>query len=299
MSVPTQTEMFRIVLQSMDDNVTRTRKAITEHVRKALKLSADDVLEETSSGIPVYQSGIQWAVSYLARASFLDHLSRSTYVLTESGHEILQQNLDPKAFMHVMNAVIAKDNPWNVGGDLIEKEDKNQELTVEEYEALSPEERIDSQVKALNESLGDDLMKRILDNTPEFFEQLVVDLVERMGYGKGLRTPLTGIDGMITTDELGFSPIYTQAKRYKPGCNVGAPEIQAFAGAMNRAVNGIFITTSGFTAGAINFANSYTHGTIKLIDGKELVHLMIKHKLGVTVQRSIDIMKIDLDYFES
>lgn len=69
----------------------------------------------------------------------------------------------------------------------------------------------------INSSLADELLDTILDKDPKFFESLIGDLLVKMGYGQGKTTQYTGdggIDGIITTDALGFDPIYTQAKRY-------------------------------------------------------------------------------------
>lgn len=141
----------------------------------------------------------------------------------------------------------------------------------------------------------------ILSKDPAFFEQLVVDLLEKMGYGKGQTTQFVndgGIDGIITGDALGFDPIYTQAKRYAPGNLVGRPEMQAFAGALGAITRGAFITTSGFKPTAVEFAKSYPHATIVLIDGKRLADLMIRFNLGVAVEKTFEVKRIDIDYFE-
>lgn len=100
-----------------------------------------------------------------------------------------------------------------------------------------------------------------------------------------------------TPDELGFHPIYTQAKRYEPGNTVGREAIQSFAGALGSVRNGIFMTTSSFSRGAREFAERYPHSTISLIDGKRLVELMIKYDLGVTTESTIRLKRVDLDYF--
>lgn len=48
----------------------------------------------------------------------------------------------------------------------------------------------------------------------------------------------------------------------------------------------------------MNFANGYPHATIVLIDGRKLTDLMIKYDLGVAVERSFQIKRLDIDYFE-
>ena len=153
----------------------------------------------------------------------------------------------------------------------------------------------------LNDVLASELVQLILDREPSFLEKLVVDLLEKMGYGNGRITQYSGdggVDGIIATDALGFDPIYTQAKRYAPSSKVGCPEVQAFAGALGSVTRGAFITTSSFTANAIEWARSYPHATIALIDGEKLARLMIKYDLGVAVERALQIKRVDSDYFD-
>jgi restriction system protein len=143
-----------------------------------------------------------------------------------------------------------------------------------------------------------------MDQSPEFFEQLVLDVLYAMGYG-GRRDDAAqrlgqsgdeGVDGVIREDRLGLDQIYVQAKRWQN--HVGRPEIQKFFGALHgkRAIKGVFITTSTFSKDAVAYAESVTPRVI-LIDGKELAQLMIEHGVGVTVAREYALKRLDLDYF--
>jgi restriction system protein len=143
-----------------------------------------------------------------------------------------------------------------------------------------------------------------MDNPPEFLEQVVVDLVVRMGYGGSRkdagealgRSGDEGIDGIIKEDPLGLDIIYLQAKRWEG--TVGRPEIQKFAGALQgqRARKGIFITTSGFSAEALNYV-SMIDSKIILIDGPRLAKLMFDHGIGVSSVSTYEVKRIDSDYF--
>jgi len=105
-----------------------------------------------------------------------------------------------------------------------------------------------------------------------------------------------GIDGIIKEDPLGLDVVYIQAKRWEG--NVGRPEIQKFAGALqgHRAKKGIFITTADFSPDAKTYAANID-SKIVLISGKELIRLMIRHDLGVNVVDTYHIKRIDTDYF--
>jgi restriction system protein len=168
----------------------------------------------------------------------------------------------------------------------------------------TPEERIETAYRELRSALAAEVLDRVFDQSPEFFEQLVLDVLQAMGYG-GSRDDAAarlgqsgdqGVDGVIREDRLGLDLIYIQAKRWKNV--VGRPEIQKFFGALHgqRATKGVFITTSTFSKEAAAYADGVTPRVI-LVDGKELAQLMIEHSVGVAVSRKYQLMRLDLDYF--
>lgn len=171
---------------------------------------------------------------------------------------------------------------------------------------LSPtaEQSIEENYQQIQGELAADLLQRIKDNSPAFFEELVIDLLVAMGYG-GSREEAGravggssdgGIDGIINEDILGLDVVYVQAKRWEG--NVSRPEIQKFAGALQgqRARKGIFITTSDFTREARDYVTTI-ETKIVLIDGYQLAQFMIDHNVGVSVVKSYEIKRVDSDYF--
>ena len=166
----------------------------------------------------------------------------------------------------------------------------------------SPDDRLEQAIKELHQSAELEILELLGRVSPSYFETIVLDLLHRMGYGAS-RTDLqrvggsgdSGIDGVISLDRLGLEKVYVQAKRWQS--NVGRPELQAFFGALagQKAKKGVFITTSGYTAQAEQFAKSVEG--IVLIDGEKLAGLMIEYELGVTA-RAVKIPKIDSDYFD-
>ena len=157
-------------------------------------------------------------------------------------------------------------------------------------------------VAELRRAVAAELLETLARVSPSFFETIVLDLLHRMGYGAS-RADLQrvggagdgGIDGVISLDKLGLEKVYVQAKRWQG--TVGRPEVQGFYGALagQRANKGVFITTSGYTAQAIDFARSVER--VVLVDGQRLVELMMDHEVGVSA-RTIRIPKIDSDYFD-
>jgi restriction system protein len=177
-----------------------------------------------------------------------------------------------------------------------------------EAQVQTPRERLETAEREMRAALLAELLDRVRAITPDAFEQLIVDLLVRMGYG-GSRAEAAqrlgrsgdgGIDGIIREDALGLDAVYIQAKRYAEDNPVGAPAVQGFAGALlgNGATKGVFVTTSRFTSAAREAAQSYRTHRIVLIDGAELAALMIEHEIGVRTVQTIRIQRVDLDSYE-
>jgi restriction system protein len=155
-------------------------------------------------------------------------------------------------------------------------------------------------------ALRDELLTRILNTDPTFFEKVIIDLMLAMGYGASGsgqhlgKTNDGGIDGIINEDPLGLDVVFLQAKRYAPGNNIGVEKIREFAGSLDEkgAVKGVFVTTSSFAQGARNYAERSPKRLI-LIDGEELTRLLIRYGVAVRTFRTVELKKIDLDYFNA
>ena len=171
----------------------------------------------------------------------------------------------------------------------------------------TPQDELEDAFQKINSALISDLLTEIMSQTPDFFENLVVQLLVKMGYGGSIsdagevlgKTGDEGIDGIVREDKLGFSLIYIQAKRWDLGNSVGRPEIQKFVGALAGAgaSKGLFITTAGFSKEAYAYADKQHTTKVVLVDGKTLANLMIEHNLGVSTQIVYELKRVDTDYF--
>lgn len=171
----------------------------------------------------------------------------------------------------------------------------------------TPDERIDQAIGEVNRALQQDLLDRLKAGEPRHFERVVLDLLLALGYGAGSggiaevvgRSGDGGIDGIIDEDHLGLDRVYVQAKRFREA-SVGAPVIHAFIGAlhMRGASKGVLLTTSTFTTAAQEAARANPSTRVVLIDGDRLAALMIRHNVGVRTERTVEIKKLDFDYFE-
>jgi restriction system protein len=187
----------------------------------------------------------------------------------------------------------------NGSGELEEK--------VVTYSEATPDEKLESAYLEIRRTLALDILAKIKEVSPAFFESLVIKLLVAMGYGGSLKdageaTRLTndeGIDGIIKEDKLGLDVIYIQAKRWDTQA-VGRPDIQSFVGALDgqRATKGVFITTSRFAENSRHYVKTITKKVI-LIDGEQLASYMIDYGIGVNTTSVYEMKKIDNDYFES
>jgi restriction system protein len=171
---------------------------------------------------------------------------------------------------------------------------------------VTPEEQIEAAYQAVQSALRADLLERIAQNTPSFFEQLIVELLVAMGYGGSRKNAATqlgrsgdgGVDGVINEDRLGLDRVYVQAKRFGKSNTVGRPEVQAFVGSLVGlgATKGVFVTTTTFSPQARDFVQHLSQRVI-LIDGQILADLMIEHGVGVRTSRAIEFKRLDEDFF--
>ena len=300
MAIPKYNELYRLVLLSLQDGGTHSMKEVRDFIISTLHLTEQDLAETLPSNpkSSVFSGRVGWAKTYLLKAQMIDSPQRGHIFITPSGKALLESGIS------ITNTVLAQKCPEfldfyrrkNSGSDSIT-------LAPDEVQAEAPEtpqETFDRVYAIINEQLADDLLAEVLNQTPAFFEQLVVDLMKAMNYGEGFVTKYSGddgIDGIIHEDQLGFNLIYIQAKRWKPDVTIGKPELQKFAGAMMgppRVETGLFITTAKFSPKARDFANAQH---IILVDGKRLTELMIEYGVGVSTQKAYLIKRVDSDYF--
>lgn len=291
------------LMSLLEDGESHRLNDLKSHVCESLKITPEEQLQTIASGgRTVVANRLGWARTYLHKAGLLTIPVNGSVQITERGRTALQEcpqinNAYLKSFPEFIDFI----RPAKAKNEL-ESIEQSQNLANEES---TPEELLDKSAEELKRTLASDLLEQAKQVSPGFFEQLVVDLMLAMGYGgwsdkSGQATQYTndgGIDGIINEDPLGLDTIYLQAKRYADK-TVGRPEVQAFAGAldMRRAKKGVFITTSKFSADAVEFV-SLIEKRIVLIDGEKLTNLMVDHNLGVATKRVVEIKSIDSDYF--
>ncbi len=300
MSVPKYYEFYRDFLNALKDGQVHTHNEIRAFIQKERAFSEDDLSELLPSGKQtVFANRVGWAGTYLKKAGLVDSPSRAKFVLTDEGRAVLAD-----ISITVDNAFLTRYPSF------LEFKKGNEHTAVDiqiEEPERSPEEILEDAFSDINSNLASDLMEEVMKFTPSDFEKLVVKLLLKMGYGSGIdnagfvtkATGDGGIDGIIKEDQLGFSSIFIQAKQWQPSAKVDRPEVQKFAGALQgvRASKGLFITTAGFTNKAREYAENLHGSTIVLVDGGQLMKLMIKFNLGVSVEHTYEVKRIDSDFF--
>ncbi|MFD6675476.1 restriction endonuclease [Rhodococcus zopfii] len=305
-TVPVWQQFMRPVLEVLSDGVVRPRRQLRDETFAHMRLTESQLAEQLASGQPRAENRIGWAISDLVRAEAVSKPARAQFQITEAGRKLLQQY--PNGFtekdLQSIPAYRAYEPPTRATASV------SPIVSAEDAE-LDPVEQMESGERRLHADVGVELIKRLRAQAPEFLEQSVLDLLVNMGYGgtEKLAQRLGGsgdggVDGVIDQDALGLDRVYVQAKRYGQGNVVQRPEVQGFAGALQGvgATRGIFITTSSFSQGAIEFAKSISDSAgntrIVLIDGERLARLMIKYGVGVQSVRTFTVVAVDEDYFE-
>lgn len=289
------------VLTVLSDGDTRTLRELRRDVADAAGLTAEQRAEELASGQRRADNRIGWAVSFLNRVDALHRPGRGRYVITDFGRELLRTH--PNGITEAdLKAVAKEGDEWWINRSSV---DGSVAHPLEDpATVLDPTEQVEQGVARIHEEVASELLSRLVDQDPAFFEQAVVKLLLAMGYGgvggRGVTTDLThdgGIDGIIDQDVLGLNKVYVQAKRYAPSNSVQRPEVQGFVGALSgKADGGVFITTSRFSPGAVEWVKTVP-ARIILIDGQRLTQLMIEYGVGVQVERTYRVVEIDEDFF--
>ena len=293
-----QTAMLPLLAKMSDEKIYDTAM-LRDVAISFFKITDVEKAERTPNGKQfLYHNRIAWSISYLRTAGLIESPERGKYKITKLGKTVLQ-NPPERITIKFLKEI-------NSDKRLFERE--KQEIPKEKnIEEITPDELIEEGHKRINQELSKLLLNNIENASPYKFEEIVLDLLLKMGYGDSdfnngevtSKSGDEGIDGIIKEDKLGLDKIYVQAKRWKKDTKIGRPEIQKFVGALDgqRAKKGIFITTALFSQEAINYANNTSNATVILIDGQKLTDLMIEYEAGVTVKETIKICKIDTDFF--
>lgn len=303
--IPDYQTLMLPLLKLIDDGKVHAIKDTIDILASEFNLTEEDLNEWLpSKSQKKFYNRVYWAKAHLKMAGVLENMGKGQFKITNRGIEILKDN---PQFVNVKYLTNKYDDYKNliIG---YRKTDTNKSSTpteeVDDYLNQTPEEEIELGYQKIRGSLLIEILNKLKLVHPTFFEKIVVELLVKMGYGGSIqdagkaigKSGDEGIDGTIKEDKLGLDVIYIQAKRWEGV--VGRPELHKFVGALagQGAKKGIFITTSSFTKEAKGYSPK-NETKIVLIDGEKLAQYMIDHNLGVSVQNTYEIKRIDSDYF--
>jgi len=304
MALPKFQDFLYPFLKKLEDGKDISSKEMKEFLIEYFGLSAEDCALKTKSGKTIqFEDRFGWTRQWLRRALLIMLPQRGMYRITDRGKDYL------KTHNSLYESDLLKYPEYaEYAGKTVKKNKPAQCNNVDDVDAKkTPTEDLENAYESILKDLTADLLQKVLEQTPERFEHIVLDLLLKMGYGDsvtgaGMVTHLShdgGIDGIIKEDKLGLDSIYIQAKRNTASNVVGRPTIQQFVGALDgqKASKGVFITTSSYSKEAKEYVQKASK-KIVLIDGEALARYMIEYNVGVSVKRSFEIKRIDTDYFE-
>lgn len=292
----------------------RRAPEVADEIADTLGLSVEEREQMLPSGRQrLLHNRVHWAKFYMSKAGLVDSPARGRFTASAAGRALLAtkpDRIDVGVLMKQPGFIEFYTSSQRTAAEAAPDDGSQPALKVAAPSApptttATPEEQIEAAHQAMQSALRADLLERIIQNSPGFFERLIVELLVAMGYGGSYRdaarqlgrTGDGGVDGVVNEDPLGLDRVYVQAKRYS-GNSVGRPDVQAFLGSLVGlgASKGVFVTTSTFSTQARDFARHLPQRVI-LIDGEQLTELMVEHEVGVRTSRAIAFKRLDEDFF--
>lgn len=306
MTIPDFQTLMRPVLVYLADGQVHRSRDITEAMSDQFDLSAEERAEMLPSGTAKKMANrVGWTLTHLTQAGLIDSAGRGLKAISAEGRAALDKHperVDMKvlegypAYVQFRERKRDNDSDTTVGTD---------ESVMPDADTKTPNELLEHALNVNRAAVEGEVLAAALKLTPTGFEELVVRLLDRMGYGRAGSAHRTapsgdgGVDGIISQDPLGLDRIYVQAKRYTD-TPVDRPAIHGFAGALlsKQGDRGVFITTSRFTSGAQQEAERI-NARIELIDGARLAELLVQYGVGVQPEQSVTLYRLDEDYFDA
>jgi restriction system protein len=304
MPIPKFSELREHALRLLSSDDTMQPRDFVAPLAKHFKLTEEELNRTyTASNANVFYDRLTWTLSYLLMAGLVEKPKRGVYKITPTGLEMLKT--PDKINDYVDKAVAARDPKDKQA----KKKEAGQETNIE-IGSQTPQEQLLESYNDIRKNVYSEILTTILRKTPTEFEKLVVALLQKMGYGgeikdSGIVTKASndgGIDGIIKEDVLGFGRIHIQAKQRKLDACIGREDIQKFVGALAVAQSnkGVFITTSYFAKTAVDYVkNLNSSATIVLIDGNKLAEYIYDYGLGMQIENTLQIKKLDNDYWDA
>jgi restriction system protein len=303
MPIPDFQTLMRPLLEVLSDGKEWRMRDVVDTLATRFRLTPEEREEMLPSGQQtLFNNRVGWAKTHLKGAGLIANPSRGKVNLSDEGRRVLSAHPD------AINCRFLRQYPSYlelVGRSRPDVEGEEQDAIDGTESDQTPLELMDESFHALRRATADELLVKLRDCSPGFFERIVVKLLQAMGYGGVTGEALVtgrsgdaGIDGIIKEDKLGLDVVCIQAKRWEG--TVGRPVIQGFVGSMDfvRARKGVILTTSQFSRDAVEFVDRIEGKKVVLIDGPQLADLMIDHNVGVLPTKSFELKEVSNDFFD-
>lgn len=305
MAIPDyQSLMLPVILESLNGEMRVSDVVVSLSDKLGLSLGERSQLLP-SGAQTVFANRVHWAKTYLGKAGLIEPTRRGHFKITLRGQKAVEAK--PTRIDNEFLSRFEEFQKFRKRSTLDDSSEQQLPALEITNQSRTPDETMRAAHRQIDASLAQELLDRIRAAPPEFFERLIVNLLLSMGFGGSAadagralgRSGDDGIDGVIDQDALGLDRIYIQAKRYALGNNIGSGAIRDFFGSLDRhkASKGLFVTTSLFSAAATETAQ-FLSKRIVLIDGEQLTKLMIRHNVGCRIEDTLQIKRIDEDFFE-
>ncbi|KYH45627.1 restriction endonuclease [Branchiibius sp. NY16-3462-2] len=293
---------MRPVLAYLGDDAIRRSRDVKDAMADEFALSDTEKAQLLPSGRQrTFDNRVGWALTYLSQAGLVERPNRGRVTITDDGRTALTNNptrIDMKTLESYPAYLDFRERTRDKSATVVSTEEP---VT----STATPNDLIEQAVSTNRAAVEGEVLHAALALSPTGFEDLVIRLLERMGYGRAGSVERTsasgdaGVDGIISQDPLGLDRIYVQAKRYAEDRTIERPRIHEFAGALlgKQGDRGVFITTSRFSSGAIQEAERI-NARIELIDGRRLAELLVAYGVGVQADQTVTLYRLDEDFFE-
>jgi restriction system protein len=179
MVMPDYQSMYYPFLKSIEDGKEHSIRETIENLSKRFDLTDEEKKEMLPNGKRgKFENRVRWAQTHLKKAELLETTGWGKFKVNDLGLDILK--FDPSKFNDKF--IMAFSGSGANGVKHIEKTDV-EGIDDNSKTSEPPKEVFEDTYEELRQQLAQELLERIMDCSPEFFENLVVDLLVAMGYG--------------------------------------------------------------------------------------------------------------------
>jgi restriction system protein len=192
---------------------------VVDELAEQLRLSPEERSELLPSGKQtIFSNRVHWAKSYLSKAHLVEITRRGHFRITTRGQTVLQSS--PKKVDNKFLTQFEEFRQFRERSSAASEPDGEMGSPALEDHKQTPDENMRLAYRQIETALIHDLLDRIREAPPDFFERLMVNLLLGMGYGGSTedagrtlgRSGDDGVDGVIDQDALGLDRVYIQAQ---------------------------------------------------------------------------------------